>query len=314
MDHDIDYIFVATGTGGTITGVAQKIKEMIPKCKVIGVDPYGSLLAESDPKLGKESERKVFSYQVEGIGYDFVPDVLKYSNIDDWVKVNDLESFSTARKLISSEGLLCGGSSGSCVAGAIQYCKKHKIGKGKRVVVILPDSLRNYLSKFLDSDWLTVFHHQLNTKYDKFPWSKQPVCMYRDLYIDSNTQSNNWYCDASTDVAIYLKHYSDNDATFITQDCVPTNAHTGVCVRADSVIGVVHTNEIYQQLSTNRIHRNDCVQRSMRKAYVLHSSTTLGYLATLFKYEAVVAIAEDAVVVGILSHRTFFRKLAALNL
>ncbi|MEJ7597933.1 MAG: cystathionine beta-synthase [Kofleriaceae bacterium] len=139
----LDAVVMTAGTGGTITGVARVIKREVPTCKVIGVDPEGSILA---------GPGEIRSYKVEGIGYDFIPDVLDRRLVDRWVKSNDRDSFLVARQLIRQEGLLVGGSSGSAVWAALQVCRE--LGAGKRVVVILPDSIRNYLSKFADDKWM----------------------------------------------------------------------------------------------------------------------------------------------------------------
>jgi len=105
----------------------------------------GSLLA--DP-----TNRETSAYEVEGVGYDFVPAVLKHSLVDKWIKTNDTNSFTIARRLIKEEGLLCGGSSGANVWAALQVAKGMK--KGQRLVVVLPDSIRNYMTKFVNDDWM----------------------------------------------------------------------------------------------------------------------------------------------------------------
>lgn len=140
---DLDMVVIGAGTGGTITGIAKRLKEEIPNIIVVGVDPYGSILAGGD---------EVFDYYVEGIGYDFFPDVFDPTFVDKWVKTNDKDSFIMARRLIKEEGLLVGGSSGSAVWAALQAAKD--LEKGKKCLIILPDSIRNYLSKFVDDDWM----------------------------------------------------------------------------------------------------------------------------------------------------------------
>ncbi len=139
----LDAVVMAAGTGGTISGVARAIKREVPGAKVIGVDPEGSILA---------GPGEIRSYKVEGIGYDFIPDVLDRSLVDRWIKSNDRDSFRVARQLIRQEGLLVGGSSGSAVWAAMQVCREMKAGQ--RVVVVLPDSIRNYLSKFVSDSWM----------------------------------------------------------------------------------------------------------------------------------------------------------------
>lgn len=150
MEGRLDVVFIGAGTGGTLTGIGKKVKEKIPKCKVIGIDPCGSILAE--PEILNEY-KKFQPNLVEGIGYDFIPQVLDRSVVDEWIKVDDEEAFMAARNLIKYEGLLVGGSAGSVVAGMMKWIKRQATGRLK-CAVILPDSCRNYMTKFIDDDWM----------------------------------------------------------------------------------------------------------------------------------------------------------------
>ena len=143
-DGKIKAIVAGAGTGGTITGLARGLRKHNPEVKIIAADPNGSILALPTSLNSSHANE---SYKVEGIGYDFVPDVLDQQIVDRWYKTDDRESFAYARRLIAEEGLLVGGSSGSAISAMVRGVKDLGLKKGDVVVVILPDSIRSYLSK-----------------------------------------------------------------------------------------------------------------------------------------------------------------------
>ena len=140
---DLHMVVMGVGTGGTITGVAKRLKEEIPDIVIVGADPVGSILGGGT---------KVEPYLVEGIGYDFFPDVLDNDLVDEYVKTEDEESFIMARRLIKEEGFLCGGSCGSAMVAALKSAKH--LDKDKKCLVVLPDSIRNYMTKFPNDQWM----------------------------------------------------------------------------------------------------------------------------------------------------------------
>ena len=140
---NLDMVVIGVGTGGTITGIAKRLKEHIPNIKIIGADPIGSI-------LGGGTEVK--PYLVEGIGYDFFPDVLDNSMVDKYVKTKDEESFLMARRLIKEEGLLCGGSSGTATVAALKSA--HILKEDQKCLILLPDGIRNYMTKFPNDKWM----------------------------------------------------------------------------------------------------------------------------------------------------------------
>lgn len=150
-DGGLTHLVLTAGTGGTLTGIARKVKEKKPDCTIVAVDPVGSILAVPD---SLNDHKRLEAYHVEGIGYDFIPTVLEQSSADVWVKSNDEDSFQYARALVRHEGLMIGGSSGSCLHGAVDYIRREKLGKDARVVCLFADSTRNYMSKFLADDWM----------------------------------------------------------------------------------------------------------------------------------------------------------------
>jgi cystathionine beta-synthase len=153
--------FVAgCGTGGTISGVGRYLKEQNPQVKVIGADPEGSILSGDSPH----------SWKVEGIGEDFVPKTLNSQVVDEWIRVSDAESFHMARALARNEGILAGGSSGTALAAALRFARR--LGPDDLVVVLCPDTGRNYLSKFFDDQWMSD---------NRLTWDPQPSNTVGDL-------------------------------------------------------------------------------------------------------------------------------------
>ncbi|MDD5565657.1 MAG: cystathionine beta-synthase [Candidatus Omnitrophica bacterium] len=139
---EIEVFVAGMGTGGTISGTAKYLKEKNPGITIVGADPQGSILSGDSP----------CSYKVEGIGEDFIPKTFNRQLVDEMVRVNDKESFNVARRLAREEGLLVGGSAGTAVAAALKYAKR--LEEAKYIVVLLPDTGRNYINKVFSDRWM----------------------------------------------------------------------------------------------------------------------------------------------------------------
>src|SRR3954462_12067072 len=142
--------FVASvGTGGTISGAGHYLRAQNPDVVIVGADPEGSVLSGDAAR----------PYLTEGVGEDFIPGTYDPAVVDRWVRVSDRDAFAAARRLTREEGILAGGSCGTALVAALTVARDlvaEGEGAGKVIVVLLPDSGRNYLSKVYNDEWMRV--------------------------------------------------------------------------------------------------------------------------------------------------------------
>jgi cystathionine beta-synthase len=142
---ELDAIVISVGTGGTISGVGRFFKGRKPEVLIVGADPEGSVYTARD-------DSDVHPYLVEGIGKDSWPKTMDPDAVDEWIRVSDRDSFLTARRLAREEGILAGGSAGTTIWAALLVAER--FGPGARILTMIPDTGRNYLSKFFDDNWM----------------------------------------------------------------------------------------------------------------------------------------------------------------
>jgi len=137
----LDAFVGGVGTGGTISGVGAVLKETWPDVRIVAVEPAASLVL---------SGGQPGAHKIQGIGAGFVPDVLDMTVVDEVIQVDDETAWETARRLAREEGLLCGMSSGAAAWAAVRVARR--LGEGKTVVTLLPDTGERYLSTGLFGD------------------------------------------------------------------------------------------------------------------------------------------------------------------
>jgi cysteine synthase A len=135
MEGRIDAVVIGSGTAGTFTGLARFMKERLPKVLACAVETQGSVLGGGPPG----------PHKVEGIGASFIPGNFDPSVCDEILMVSDADAFATVKTLAAREGVLSGSSGGANVFASLQVARR--LGPGKRVVTIIPDSAERYLSK-----------------------------------------------------------------------------------------------------------------------------------------------------------------------
>lgn len=240
---DFDMIVMGSGTGGTVTGVAKKVKEKCPKCVVVAVDPKGSIIFDKgSPNL----------YFVEGIGGDFVPDVLDKTFIDQIEKPNDYDSFNMAREIIKKEGILCGGSSGAAMISAIRAATALKLGAGKKVVVILPDGIRNYMTKFVCDQWMEAHLFKEPPERKLLWWNR---------------------CISNLKINRSVPQISDNSTVYKALSAMGNDNNVALVINDDGFFrGVLTKNSLRQEATNPKIEEsilnlNDPVNRHYIKTY-----------------------------------------------
>lgn len=269
-DGKVDMVVCGSGTGGTITGIAKKVKEVCPNAIIVAADPEGSALAVPE-SLNKTD---VQFYEVEGIGYEFIPNVCHRDVVDRWIKTNDKVSFPLARRLISEEGILSGGSSGAALYAALQAAKELK--EGQKCVVVLPDGIRNYMTKFVSDNWMEA----------------------RNFKETENTFNSWWWNRTVTDIPLNETAMINTNTTCVEAlEFLKQNRLSQVAVASDdgSLLGVLASAELMKKVVSQNLQLHEVVEKSLSKQFRrVTSNTSLGLVSRILEKDDFVAYVDDA--------------------
>jgi len=264
-DGKVTHVVVTAGTGGTVTGIGQYLKEKNPDIQIWAIDVYGSLLTKYF-KTGEVDMNVVHPYVSEGFGEDFIPQNYDMGVIDIFEQVTDKDGAVMARRLAKEEGLFCGYSAGSCLQGLLQL--KDKLKKDDLVVVVLHDHGSRYVAKIYNDQWMAE-RNFLEVK------------TFRDIVVSRTRKklitANN---DQTVAEAVELMKQYDIEHIPVMQD--------------ERLVGSISESGLFQKLFANPEIKNEKIEAVLENTFPIVSfDTAVEKLGTLINKENGAVLAKD---------------------
>jgi cystathionine beta-synthase len=263
----ITHLVVGAGTGGTITGTGQFLKEKNPNIKIWGIDTYGSALKKFH-ETGKLDKTEIYPYVTEGIGEDFIPKNYDFKVIDHFEKVTDKDAALMTREIVEKEGIWVGNSAGSAVCGVLQM--KDRLKETDVVVVIFHDHGTRYLAKIFNDDWMR-----------KMGYLDKKGMTATDL-VASRKNIELMTIDKNDTIANAFKLISENNFSQL-----PVTA-------GDRIVGSVFENLVFNKIMESPEAKNEKVESIMQEALPFVDITTdLESLSKMMSPESSAVLVKD---------------------
>jgi len=276
MEGRIDAFVAGVGSGGTVTGVGRYLRQHNPAVEIILADPEGSILA---PLVNENRKVEPGSWLVEGIGEDFVPDILDLSLVNKGYSISDAEAFDTARTLLRKEGVLAGSSVGTLLAAALRYCREQKTPK--RVVTLICDSGAKYLSKMFNDFWM-LDHGFIERKQHGD---------LRDLIARRHDERQDYCLQPDTPIIQAIKRMRMFDVS-----------QMAVVDREDRVVGILDESDVLVALGRDLGNSRQPVSDFMTsRLETIRPGASINDLMPIFRADRVAIIAEGGVFFGLIT-------------
>lgn len=268
MEGKVDAVVMGVGSGGTLSGIGKFLKEKNPDIHIVLADPKGSILA---PLVNTGETITPGSWLVEGIGEDFVPDILDLDLITHAYEVSDKEAFIAARELLAVEGVFAGSSSGVLLGGALKYCQEQT--ESKRVVVLIPDTGNKYLRKMYSDFWMIEQGFIERESYNDL----------RDLILRRHLDNEDFTISPTDTLAVAQGRMKLYDVSQVP-----------VCVN-DKIVGIIDESDVLLAVNKNPAAAfQDTVEKHMvTKLETVKPDASIDDLVPIFRAGKVALIADE---------------------